>query len=291
MNSSDTRLAGRNALVTGGTQGLGRAIVEAFLDEGASVIFCARTAGDVVSTEVELAARLRPGQVLEGVVCDVGDPAAVAALFVRTAEHGPLHVVVSNAAVHGPIGPTETVDVEAWNQAFQVNVTGTLLVCQHAVRAMKASGGGRIVTISGGGATAPRPNFTAYAAGKAAVVRLTETLAAEVAPYGIAVNAIAPGILRTRLAAEILSAGPERAGAEVETLRAALADDEAVDPGRAAALCVYLAGKESEGITGKLLSARWDPWENLARFRAELEGDVYTLRRIVPEDRGLRFES
>ncbi len=284
------KLQGRNTLVTGGTQGLGRAIVEAFLAEGANVTFCARTASEVTTAEAALRTRARPGQTVQGIACDVADAAAVAALFERAASLGPLHVAVSNAAIHGPIGATETIDVEGWERAWRINVTGTLLVCQHAVRAMKRAGGGRIITISGGGAASPRPNFATYAATKAAVVRLTETLAEEVRPHGIAVNAVAPGTLRSRLAEEILAAGEERAGVEAEALRAALVGDADVTPTRAAALCVFLASPESEGITGKLLSARWDPWENLARFRAELASDVYTLRRIVPEDRGLRFD-
>lgn len=284
------KLQGRNTLVTGGTQGLGRAIVEAFLAEGANVTFCARTAGEVTATEAALRQTVRPGQVVRGVVCDVTDAAAVAALFEEAARLGPLYIAVSNAAIHGPIGPVETLDVEAWTHAWQVNVTGTLRICQHAVRAMKRTGGGRIITLSGGGAASPRPCFAAYAASKAAVVRLTETLAEEVRPHGIAVNAVAPGLVRTRLAEDVLAAGVERAGPEAETLRAALGGDADVSPARAAALCVFLASPESEGITGKLLSARWDPWEHLARFRAELHGDVYTLRRIVPQDRGLSFE-
>jgi NAD(P)-dependent dehydrogenase (short-subunit alcohol dehydrogenase family) len=285
------KLSGRNAVVTGGTQGLGRAIVEAFLAEGASVAFCARTAAEVAAAQQALEEKLRPGQWVEGHVCDVSEPSAVAEMFTRVLARGPLHVVVSNAAIHGPIGPTESIDIEGWDRAWRINVTGSLLVCQHAVRAMKATGGGRIVTVSGGGAASPRPNFATYAATKAAVVRLTETLAEEVRTDGIAVNAIAPGTLRTRLADEVLAAGATRAGDEAEKLRTALSGNEDLTPARAAALCVYLASDESTGITGKLLSARWDPWENLSRFRAELERDVYTLRRIVPEDRGLRFDA
>lgn len=284
------KLQGRNAVVTGGTQGLGRAIVEAFLDEGASVIFCARTEADVAAAEASLKKKAHPGQTVQGLVCDVADASAVATLFDRAAQSGPLHIAVSNAAIHGPIGPTDSIDSDAWNRAWQINVTGTLLVCQHAVRAMKAAGGGRIITVSGGGAATPRPNFAAYASTKAAVVRLTETLAEEVRSLGITVNALAPGTLQTRLTEEIVAAGVAQAGPEADTLRATLAQSEDVSPARAAALCVYLASEESAGITGKLLSARWDPWENLARFRAELDSDLYTLRRVVPADRGLRLD-
>lgn len=283
------KLSGLNTLITGGSQGLGRHIVEAFLAEGAHVVFCARTAADVGRTQAELNPRLNPGQQLIGLTCDIADPASVAALFARTAQLGRLHAVVNNAGIYGPIGPTEDVALADWNQAWQINVTGTLLVCQSAVHAMKPHRGGRIINVSGGGATNPMPRFAAYAATKAAVVRLTETLAEEYRDLGITVNAIAPGALRTRLTQQVLDAGPEKAGAAMYAKNKKWSDEGAVDPRLGAALCVYLASAASDGITGKLISAQWDPWQDLQKFRAELNSDIYTLRRIVPEDRGKKF--
>jgi 3-oxoacyl-[acyl-carrier protein] reductase len=283
------KLTGYNTLVTGGSQGLGRHIVEAFLAEGASVVFCARTGDDLNRTQAALTPRLQPGQQLIGVTCDVSDPASVAALFARAAGLGRLHAVVNNAGIYGPMGPTEDVALAEWTQAWQVNVTGTLLVCQHALRAMKPHRSGRIINISGGGATNPMPRLAAYAATKAAVVRLTETLAEEYRSDGIMVNAVAPGALSTRLTQQVLAAGPERVGADFFAKNKKWAEEGAVDPRLGAGLCVYLASAESEGITGKLISAQWDPWKDLQKFRDELKGDIYTLRRIVPEDRGRKF--
>lgn len=279
------KLSGKNTLITGGSQGFGRHILEAFLTDGANVVFCARTATDVARTQAELAPGLKPGQQLIGVACDVADPSSVAALFTHAAQLGPLHAVVNNAGIYGPIGPTEDIATADWNQAWQVNVTGTLLVCQHAVRAMKPQGTGKIINISGGGATNPMPRFVAYAATKAAVVRLTETLAEEYRADHIDVNAVAPGALRTRLTQQVLAAGPEKAGADFFARNKKWSDEGAVDPKLGAALCVWLAGAESDGITGKLISAQWDPWKDPAKFRTLATGDVYTLRRIVPEDR------
>jgi NAD(P)-dependent dehydrogenase (short-subunit alcohol dehydrogenase family) len=279
------KLSGKNTLITGGSQGFGRHIVEAFLAEGANVVFCARTAADVSKTEAELRPGLKPGQQLIGTACDVSDPASVAALFARVAALGPLHAVVNNAGIYGPIGPTEDLSLADWNQAWAVNVTGTLLVCQHAVHALKPLGSGKIVNISGGGATNPMPRFAAYAATKAAVVRLTETLAEEYRADRIDVNAVAPGALRTRLTQQVLDAGPEKAGTDFFAKNKKWSDEGAVDPKLGAALCVFLASPASDGITGKLISAQWDPWQDPEKFRALAAGDVYTLRRIVPEDR------
>ncbi|MDP2137675.1 MAG: SDR family oxidoreductase [Candidatus Didemnitutus sp.] len=283
------KLSGLNTLITGGSQGLGRHLVEAFLAEGANVVFCARTAADVAQTQIELNSQLQPGQQLIGQTCDIADPASVAALFARTAHLGRLHAVVNNAGIYGPIGPTEDLTLAEWTQAWQVNVTGTLLVCQHAIRAMKTHGGGKIINISGGGATNPMPRFAAYAATKAAVVRLTETLAEEYRANHIDVNAIAPGALRTRLTAQVLAAGPELAGADFFAKNKKWSDEGAADPKLAAALGVFLASSASDGITGKLISAQWDPWKEPAKFRTLATGDVYTLRRIVPEDRVKNF--
>jgi 3-oxoacyl-[acyl-carrier protein] reductase len=279
------KLSGRNTLITGGSQGLGRVIVEAFLAEGANVVFCARTAADVAQTQSALNSQLKTGQQLVGLTCDIADPTSVAALFARAAQLGPLHVVVNNASIYGPIGPTEEVALTDWTQAWQVNVTGTLLVCQQAIRAMKPQGAGKIITISGGGATNPMPRFAAYAATKAAVVRLTETLAEEYRTDHIDINAVAPGALRTRLTAQVLAAGPEKAGVEFFAKNKKWSEEGAVDPKLAAALCVFLASAASDGITGKLISAQWDPWKDPEEFRALATGDIYTLRRIVPEDR------
>jgi NAD(P)-dependent dehydrogenase (short-subunit alcohol dehydrogenase family) len=279
------KLSGRNALITGGSQGFGRHIVEAFLAEGAHVVFCARTAADVTQTRAALAPRLLPGQQLVGLTCDVADPASVSALFARAAQLGPLHVVVNNAGIYGPIGPTEEVALADWAQAWQINVTGTLLVCQHAIRVMKPLSAGKIINISGGGATNPMPRLVAYAATKAAVVRLTETLAEEYRADRIDVNAVAPGALHTRFTEQVLAAGPEKAGAEFFAKNKKWAEGGGADPKRGAALCVWLASAESNGITGKLISSQWDPWQDPAKFRAAATGDVYTLRRIVPEDR------
>lgn len=279
------KLSGLNTLITGGSQGFGRVIVEAFLAAGANVVFCARTAADVAQTKAALTGQLMPGQQLIGVACDVADLAGVTDLFARADCLGALHAVVHNAGIYGPIGPTDELSLADWTQAWQVNVTGTLIVCQHAVRSMKPRSSGKIITISGGGATNPMPRFAAYAATKAAVVRLTETLAEEYRADHIDVNAVAPGALRTRLTDQVLAAGPEKAGAEFFAKNKKWADEGAVDPQLGAALCVWLASAESNGITGKLISAQWDPWKEPEKFRALASGDVYTLRRIVPEDR------
>ena len=137
-----------------------------------------------------------------------------------------------------------------------------------------------------------RPNISSYAASKAAVVRLMETLALELQPHHIDVNAIAPGALNTRLVDEVLAAGPEKVGADFYAQNRKWKEEGATSPALGAALAVYLASAESDGITGRLISAQWDPWAKLHEHRDELtKSDIYCLRRIVPEDRGKKWNA
>jgi NAD(P)-dependent dehydrogenase (short-subunit alcohol dehydrogenase family) len=199
-------------------------------------------------------------------------------------------VLVNNAGVYGPKGQIDDVVWDEWEHAIRVNLLGSVLCCRAVLPHFRANGYGKIVQLSGGGATSPLPRLSAYAASKAAVVRFAETLAEEVRGTGIDVNAIAPGALNTRLLDEVLAAGPERVGDAFyeRALEQQAAGGTPLElPAR---LALFLASAESDGITGKLISAPWDPWEAFPSHAEDLRGtDVYTLRRIVPADRGLSW--
>ena len=180
----------------------------------------------------------------------------------------------------------EDVDWDQWRRAIEINLLGTVLCCRAVLPIMRRQGRGKIVTLSGGGATQPLPRISAYAASKAAVVRFTETLAEEVRGTGIDVNSVAPGALNTRLLDEVLSAGAERVGASFYERAQRQKSDGGTPLQRGAELIAFLASPESDGISGRLLSAVWDDWKSLPTERERLaQSDVYTLRRIVPEDR------
>jgi NAD(P)-dependent dehydrogenase (short-subunit alcohol dehydrogenase family) len=281
------KLENKNAIVTGGSLGLGQAIVREFVKEGASVLFCARGEAALDELRRDLARHLRPEQKISALPCDITSAKEVAALFERFAsEFGTLHTLVNNAGIYGPKGPSESVDWHEWTRAMEINLYGTFLSCRAAIPLMKKAGHGKIINLSGGGATNPLPRLSAYAASKAAVVRLTETLAEELRDVHIDVNAVAPGALNTRLLDEVLEAGPEKVGETFFKKMRRQAEEGGDGLEQGARLCVYLASDASDGITGKLISAQWDPWENLHERRAEIAtSDIYTLRRIVPKDR------
>jgi NAD(P)-dependent dehydrogenase (short-subunit alcohol dehydrogenase family) len=280
------KLKNLNALITGGSQGLGKTIAEYFLREGANVVLCARSEKVLSTTRDELAKKF-PAQKVFAKTCDVSSEAQVnelAAFALR--ELGSLDALVLNAGIYGPMGATESVSLEEWRRALDINLLGVLLPSRAVIPHFKKGGRGKIVVLSGGGATNPLPNISSYAASKAAVVRLMETLAEELKEFRVDVNAIAPGALATRLVDEVLAAGPEKVGAAFFEKNKQWKEKGATPPELGASLAVYLASAQSDGITGKLISAQWDPWGKLHEFKNDLGGDIYTLRRIVPKDRG-----
>jgi 3-oxoacyl-[acyl-carrier protein] reductase len=287
------KLAKRNTIVTGGSHGLGRAIVEAFVREGANVLLCAREerAASELAAGLESHAPL-PGQRVFARRCDVSCESDVEALFEAADEaFGTLHVLVNNAGIYGPKGPTDEVSFEEWRRCVDINLYGTLLPCRAAMPRFRRAGYGKIINLSGGGATNPMPNISAYAASKAAVVRLTETLALELQAHHVDVNAVAPGALNTRLLDEVIEAGPGKVGADFYERSLKQAKEGGVPLALGADLCVYLASAESDGVTGKLLSAKWDAWQTLHERIADLNStDIYALRRITPEDRGRHWD-
>jgi len=280
------KLKNVNALITGGSQGLGRVIAEHFLREGANAVICARGEKELRATRDDLAKKF-PTQKVCARACDVASELQVNELVAfALRELGSLQALVLNAGIYGPMGPTESVSLHEWRQAMEINLYGVLLPCRAAIPHFKKAGRGKIIVLSGGGATNPLPNISAYAASKAAAVRLVETLAEELNGFHVDVNAIAPGALATRLVNEVLAAGPEKVGAAFYEKNRQWKEKGATPLELGANLAVYLAGPQSDGITGKLISAQWDPWERLHEFKGDLNSDIYTLRRIVPKDRG-----
>jgi len=276
-------LAGKLALVTGASRGLGAAIAEKLSADGATVILAARG-----QPALEAMTKLIPDARL--IAADLAVPADVERLIEFCANQDrPVEILVNNAAIQGRIGPFAAADFQAWQAVFQVNFFAAARICQGLIEPMRRIGRGKIINLSGGGAASPRPDLTAYGVSKCAVVRFTETLAHELSSTGIDANCLAPGAMNTRMLQEVIEAGPGGAKREYEK---ALKQDRTGGASleRAAELAAFLASPMSDGITGRLISAVWDNWPELAQHKAELdETDIYTLRRIVPEDRKFKW--
>jgi len=286
------KLAGHGVVITGASQGLGRVIAEACIREGAHVVLCARDGDLLERTRVELSLRASAGQLILTQSADVRNREDVRRLFETAASQLPhLDGLVNNAGVYGPMGLLEEVPIEEWWQAVETNLLGAMLACREILPIFRRQQHGKIVILSGGGATAPMPRISSYAASKAALVRFAETLAEETRGAGIDVNAIAPGALNTRLLDQILAEGPEKAGVDFFERAVRQKEQGGTPLSCGADLAVFLLSAASDGITGKLISAVWDPWTEFHEHLDDLNRtDVYTLRRIVPADRGLKWE-
>ena len=285
-------LSGRGVLITGGSQGIGNAIAQACLQAGADVYICARGKEAVERARAELQESAESGQRVFGDAIDVSDLESVKNLLAKvTNALANLAGVVNAAGITGATGLLDETDPTEWMQTVQVNLFGTMLVCREVLPHFRKRGYGNIVNFSGGGATSPRPYFSAYAASKIAVVGLTETLSKELKGTGISVNAIAPGAVNTRMLDDVLKAGADKVGAAAYQGALKQQTSGGTPSTKAVELCVKLLSAETDGLTGRIISAVWDPWQSLTEHAQELESsDIYTLRRILPTDRGLDWK-
>jgi NAD(P)-dependent dehydrogenase (short-subunit alcohol dehydrogenase family) len=281
----------RCAIVSGGSRGLGLEIARRYLEAGASVAICARGEGALETALRSLEPLAAAGQCVMAFPADISKPAEVERFVDAVLERfGRLDILVNNAGVIGPLGASESVDLSGWIRALEVNLVGAVLMCRAVLPHIKKAKRGKIIQLSGGGATQPLPRLSAYATSKAAVVRFIETLAAETREDGVDINALSPGPLDTAMLDEMLAAGPAAIGAAFHARLMREKQSGATPLITGARLAVFLGSTSSDGITGKLISATWDPWPSLPQWIAQLtSSDVYTLRRILPKDRGMTW--
>jgi 3-oxoacyl-[acyl-carrier protein] reductase len=284
-------LTGKVAIITGANQGLGLEIARKYLAAGADLMLCARNATMLEKARADLVAVTSTGQKVLAMTADVSVESDVNNLVSQTLDQlNGCHILVNNAGVYGPKGEIESVDWLEWVEAMKINVFGSVLMSRAVLPHFKKQRYGKVIQLSGGGATSPMPCISAYAVTKAAIVRYAETLAEEVRGSGIDVNAIAPGALNTRMLDEILEAGPDKVGKAF--YERSLHQKETGGAGlfKGAELALFLASPASDGITSKLISAVWDNWEKWPEHLQELaHSDAYTLRRITGRDRGFTW--
>jgi len=281
-------LEGKTAIITGASQGLGLEISQKYIKAGASLLICARDLNILQKAQEKLSHNLNPGQIIEIVPIDVSKVEKVEELVNFAIQRfEKIDILVNNAGIYGPMGTIEMIDWTEWVEAIEINLFGSILMCKAVLPIMKKLNKGKIIQLSGGGATKPMPNFSAYAVSKAAIIRFAETLAEEVREFNIDINSIAPGSLNTRMLDQVISAGPEKVGHAFfeKSLQQKKTGGDSMN--FCAELALFLASDVSNGITAKLISALWDQWDQWTEHLEELNStDIYTLRRITGRDRG-----
>lgn len=272
MNSS---IRNKTVLITGAGRGIGKRLAIGFAEAGAKVGLLARSLAelDLAVLEIEQA-----GGAAIGLRADVRDldQMSVAMGRFRAAYDGP-DILIAAAGMQGPIGPFLASDPKAWNMTVETNLMGVTNACRLVLPRMIEKRSGKIILIAGGGSAYSRPNFTAYAASKSAVVRFGECLADEVRDHNVQVNTIAPGGAYTTMTDEVLAAGEEKAGRkEIEDAEKVRVTG-GVAPEKQTQLAMFLASENSNHISGKLIHVN-DDWK---RFEQDsMRPELFTLRRV-----------
>jgi len=275
--STDPLLADQICIVTGAGRGVGRAIAEVLADLGASVVLVARSPRQL--DEVAAGIESNGGHAI-AIPADVTDAEAVASVVATTeATLGPPSLLVNNAGIWEQVGPLEEADPDIWWRDIEVCLKSAFLCARAVLPSMRASRRGRIINVSSYAAIEPRPYLTAYASAKAALLRLTDSLAAELEGTGVHAFAITPGFVRTELVERVSASADGR-----RYLPDLAARTDWLDPQEAGRLVAEIATGRLDALSGRFLHVLDDLDDLLARLTEISDNDLYTLRlgRLPP---------
>lgn len=261
-------------MITGAGRGIGKRLAIGLAQMGARVGLLARSKAelDLAALEIEHA-----GGTSLRIRADVREYDQVVAAVERMRAHfGNLTAVICAAGIQGPIGPLAEVDPKAWAETVETNLFGVMHACRAALPGMLAVKRGKLLILTGGGATRPRVNFTAYASAKTALARFVETLAEEVQDHNVQVNCMSPGAAYTSMTDDILRAG-DRAGWREQEDAHQVRQSGGVSPDKQIQLAAFLVSERSNHVSGKLIHVS-DDWKRLEK--ESLTPEAYTLRRI-----------
>ena len=240
-------LTGKVAVITGASRGIGEAIAHAYARAGASVVLASRKQADLDEVAAEITAA--GGRAL-AVAAHTGSDEAVNALVGRATEaFGGVDIVVNNAATNPHFGPVMTAEESHWDKIFDVNVKGYFRVAKACAASMQARGGGKIINIASVAGLHPQPGMGVYCVSKAAVIMLTQVLAAELAQHNIQVNAIAPGFIKTKFS-QVLWDNP----ALYAGITKLIPQGRMAEPEELTGMALYLATAASSFTTGGIFT-------------------------------------
>jgi NAD(P)-dependent dehydrogenase (short-subunit alcohol dehydrogenase family) len=272
-------LDGMVALVSGGGRGVGRLLSSRLAGAGAAVGLIARSADQLAAATGEIN---RAGGTAAAAVADVADHrAAAAAVSELRHKLGTADILINNAGISGPVGPLWQAQTAEWWRAIEVNLGGAFILTQLALEHMIPAGNGRIINVTSYAGVYRWPLLSAYAASKAALVKLTETLAEETRPHGVSVFSVDPGLLPIGLGEVALKASAGRRTPEGRVqrwIRDQLAAGRGADPEEAARLIIALASGRADRLSGRHLSVTDSLDALLPRIDQIERDDLHTLR-------------
>lgn len=272
-------LSGTVAVISGGGRGVGRLMAVELAGAGAAIGLIARSGAELAAA----AARIeRSGGTAAAVACDVSDEQVAAAAVGELARRlGPANLLINNAGVSGPAGPLWNVSPAEWWRAIEINIGGAFTLTRLVLPDMIAAGTGRVINITSHAGVYRWPLMSAYAASKAALIKLTETLAEETREYGVSVFSADPGLLPIGLSEAALSshAGPQTPEGQVSGwIRDRLLSGHGTDPAQALRLVLALAAGRLDRLSGRHLTAADDLDAVLSQIDRIQRDDLHTLR-------------
>ena len=266
------KLKNKVAIITGGCRGIGKGVAEAFNKEGADVIIASENEERLIRTSKELQVAY-----LKTDVRKIEDVKRLVGYTLST--YKKIDILVNAAGIQLPIGSLVSVGAEEWIKTVEVNLIGTMLCCKYVLPHMISNKKGKIINFGGGGAITPRPNFSAYATSKAAVIRLTESLAEEVKDFNIDINTVHPGSVDTQMIDNVIASGMGKVGKREYENALKVKEGQSVSHEKVGEFIIFLASADSDGITGRTLYNQWDEWRELRKENLK-NSSLYTLRRI-----------
>lgn len=272
-------LKGKKAIIIGGTRGIGFAITEELIRQGADAIICSRTTSQLKSATDRLKNK---GQKVYGITVNAAQYSQCKKLVnFALRKFGKIDILINNAGIYGPIGKLEENNFRHWHETIKINLLGMVYCSQLVIPIMKKQKSGKIINLCGGGVGSVKPpaRFSAYFTSKMAVAGFTEVVASELDSFNIQVNCISPGGVNTFLTDYLIKQGPGKAGKEMYDTAVKQKLSGGIPPILTAQLVSFLCSEKSNHITGRLLSVKWNPVTSLEK-NTDLSDNLYKLRRI-----------
>jgi short-subunit dehydrogenase len=282
-------MVNKTILITGANRGLGLMLAITFIKKNYSTILCSKNFKNF-NKEIKKYKNLDTSKIhyINSDISRYKDILKIKNYLKNKIQK--IDVLINNAALIGPIGEFEKNNHKDLVKTIETNLYGSINMIKIILPFLKKSKKGKIIQISGGGASGPFPHFSAYAISKVAIVRFVETISIELKKYNIDANCVAPGNLKTNIQRNVIKAGKKAVGNEYYKKINKMMNNKKDDFSKPIKLIEFLISDKSDGITGKLISAVWDNWKIFKKYKKKLkDNDIFTLRRIIGRERNFKI--